>query len=77
MEVDEVKRNEASMELRVRSAPVPVEGAGGDAGPSECCVVVGAALGRRLAWEGGTPLSCFFFFFLLLAESGLWEWLRG
>ena len=57
MEVDGVKQNEASMELRVRSTPIPVEGVGGDAGPSGCCpgVMAGAVLGRRLAWEGGTP----------------------
>ena len=60
VEVDKVKRNRASMELRVMFTPELVEGAGGDAGPSGCCsgVVAGAALGQCLAWEGGTPLSC-------------------
>ena len=34
--------------------------ADGDIGRWGCCpsVMAGAVLGRRLAWEGGTPLSC-------------------
>ena len=45
---DEVKWNEASVELEVRSTPESVGGAGG-----------GAAL-----WEGGAPLSCLLSLFI-------------
>ena len=57
---DEMKWKEASVELEVRSTPESVKGAGGGAGPPGWCpgVVAGAVLWWRLAWEGGTPLSC-------------------
>ena len=60
MGVDAVNRNGTGVASSVWTAPVLVGGAGSGAGPSGCCtgVVAGAALGQRLAWEGGTPLSC-------------------